>query len=404
VALYSHDAMGLGHMRRNLLIAQTLACEPVNANVLVISGACEAAAFPRPPGVDCLTLPALRKEADGSYHPRNLEIGTKELLEVRARTIVAALDAFQPDLLVVDKLPRGLGGELEQSLERLRLQGKTRCVLGLRDILDDPLAVRHEWQRQENFAAIRSYYEAVWVYGDPRVYDAARAYRFPGDVTAITRYTGYLDQRPRLRYSEVEEAEHLSRLALPPGKLVLCLVGGGQDGERLAQAFALAEMPAQSCGVIVTGPFMPAEAMSRLRLIAAARGDMKVLEFIAEPTLLLRHADAVVAMGGYNTVCEVLSYKVRALIVPRVKPRREQWIRAQRLRKMGALDLLHPDKVGPRLLSEWLAMSPVARPAVREAIDLNGLGQLPKLLDDVMDGRVLSTDGRDTRGTSYVAG
>src|SRR5262245_48905567 len=32
IALYSHDTMGLGHMRRNLLIAQTLACSSLPAD------------------------------------------------------------------------------------------------------------------------------------------------------------------------------------------------------------------------------------------------------------------------------------------------------------------------------------------------------------------------------------
>ena len=49
--------------------------------------------------------------------------------------IRAALDAFKPDIFIVDKLPRGVCRELDPALELLRRTG-TRCVLGLRDILD----------------------------------------------------------------------------------------------------------------------------------------------------------------------------------------------------------------------------------------------------------------------------
>ncbi|MGK7958735.1 MAG: glycosyltransferase, partial [Crocosphaera sp.] len=38
IAFYSHDTMGLGHKRRNLLIAQSLAHSPLNTDILVISG------------------------------------------------------------------------------------------------------------------------------------------------------------------------------------------------------------------------------------------------------------------------------------------------------------------------------------------------------------------------------
>src|SRR5215207_2724394 len=176
LALYSHDTMGIGHTCRNLLIARTLVAPPVSATVLLIAGAREAGAFPLPPGVDCLTLPALHKSAGGAYAPRALQVGLADLVAVRARTIEAALQAFAPDVLVVDKEPRGAVRELEPALRTLRAGGRTRCVLGLRDVLDDPATVRREWAAAANEDAIEAFYDAVWVYGDPAVYDLAREY------------------------------------------------------------------------------------------------------------------------------------------------------------------------------------------------------------------------------------
>jgi len=60
VALYSHDTMGLGHLRRNLLIARTLADSPWPMSILMIAGAREASAFALPPGVDGSDPTALR--------------------------------------------------------------------------------------------------------------------------------------------------------------------------------------------------------------------------------------------------------------------------------------------------------------------------------------------------------
>src|SRR2546428_4211044 len=119
VVLYSHDTMGLGHMRRNLLIAQTLAGGDLGATVLLVCGAVQAGALILPAGVDCLTLPALRKEPSGEYDARRLEVSLAELIELRARTIRAAVDAFRPDLLVADNVPRGALGELEPTLRDL---------------------------------------------------------------------------------------------------------------------------------------------------------------------------------------------------------------------------------------------------------------------------------------------
>jgi predicted glycosyltransferase len=375
VALYSHDTMGIGHMRRNLLIAQALAGSSLSPSILLIAGAREAGAFPLPPGVDCLTVPSLAKEGDGRYYPRDLDLSLQTLIELRAGTIRAALGAFDPHVLVVDKVPRGALGELDGALAALRARG-TRCVLGLREVLDEPDVVRREWAEAGNDNAVRAYYDAVWVYADPAVYDPVREYGFAADVAAKVRYTGYFDQRTRLRFAPGPGGD----VDLPPGRLVMCMVGGGQDGAPLAEAFAGAELPPDACAVLVTGPFMPPEVQDRLRRRADGNHRLRVVEFLLEPERLLSRADRVVAMGGYNTVGEVLSFEKHALIVPRVRPRREQFIRAERLRELGLVHVLHPDAATPAALSAWLARDLGPPPDVHGRIDFGGLARLPRLL------------------------
>jgi predicted glycosyltransferase len=393
IALYSNDAMGLGHVRRNLLLAQTLSGPPLHAIVLMVAGAHQASSFVMPPGVDCLTLPALRRANDGQHQARRLGISLSELIVLRATAIRASLDAFDPDVLIVGNVPRGAVGELDPTLEHLRARGRTRCVLGLRDVLEDPETVRAEWTAFGNEQAICDYYDAVWVYGDPAVYDLVREYSFPPEVAAKVRYLGYLDQCARLKFAPAEASgggrrsgDPLAGLDLPPGDLILCVVGGGQDGEGLADAFAQAELPPNTNGVILTGPFMPPDAQQRLRSRVGLDPRRRVLEFVPEPTLLLARADRVIAMGGYNTVLELLSFEKRALVVPRVGPRPEQWIRAERLRDLGLLDVLHPDEVRPEALTEWLSREMGPRPRVRDRIDLNGLERLAGLLEELLLG------------------
>jgi predicted glycosyltransferase len=371
-------------MRRNLLIAQTIAGAPLHAATLLIIEAQQAVSFAIPPGVDTLTLPALRKALDGQVAPRSLEISLQKLIAMRARAILGALEAFEPDVLIVDHLPRGAVMELDPTLEFLRRGGHTRCVLGLRDVLEAPETVQREWKNAANEDAIRDYYDAVWVYSDPKVCDHAREYHFSPEVAQKLRYTGYLDQRKRADSANSQGDELIAPLGLPRGRLALCLVGGGQDGARLAEAFAEADLPPGVAGVIATGPFMPPEVLRRLRYAAARNPQLRVLDFVAEPTLLLSRAERVIAMGGYNTVCEVLSFAKHALIVPRATPRREQLIRAERLRDLGLLDVLPADDISPGALTSWLARDLWAPPRVRARIDLGGLARLPHLLEDVL--------------------
>ena len=384
IALYSPGMVGLGHMRRNLLVAQTLARPPVEATILMVAEARQASAFAMPAGMDCLTLPAMRKEMDGRCRPRYLEIPVGELMALRAQVIRAALAEFAPDVLIVEHLPRGAAGELEPALEWLRACGRPRCILGLRDVLEDPATVCREWEQAGNRDAIRDYYDAVWVYGDPAVYDLVAEYRLPFDVASKVRFTGYLDQRRRLDVADTGGADPLTPLALPAGRLVLCLVGGGQDGDRLAEAFVRADLPPGANGVILTGPFMSSDAHRVLRRHAARHPRLRVLDFVAEPALLLSRADRVVAMGGYNTIGDVLSFEKQALIVPRSRPRPEQAIRAGRLRDLGLIDVLDPDEISPDALTEWLARDLGPPPRARDRIDLDGLARLSALLAEVI--------------------
>ncbi|MCU0492896.1 MAG: hypothetical protein MUD01_14995 [Chloroflexaceae bacterium] len=378
VALYSHDTMGLGHTRRNQLIAQTLVASGLPVDVLLLRGMNEGN-VPLPAGVDCLTLPALRKDADGRYGARSLSLNLADIIELRGQTIHAALAAYTPDVLIVDNVPRGAQHELDRALVHLRAAGRTRCILGLRDVLDDPASVRREWQQAANEATIANYYDAVWVYGDRKVYDPVRAYGFGPALAAKMRFTGYLDQRARLRHAPPTDA---ALPGLPEQPFALCMVGGGQDGMQLAEAFAQADL-AGLAGVIVTGPFMPAAARARLHSLAAERDDLHILSYAAEPTLLLCRAERVVAMGGYNSVAEILSFEKRALIVPRDHPRSEQLIRAERLQSLNLLSMLRPDDLTPAALSAWLARD-LPAPHVHRQLDMDGLARLPLLLAETL--------------------
>lgn len=384
VALYSHDTMGLGHMRRNLLLAQALQRSGLRAVVLMIAGAREASFLTTTAGVDCVALPSLWKDGAGRYHPRHLAVSLEELLALRARTAGAALEAFAPDVLIVDNVPRGALRELDPVLESLRARGRTRLVLGLRDVLDEPATLQGEWARAENQDAVRTYYDAVWVYGDPAVYDPVREYAFAPDVAAKVRYTGYLDQRARLKFGRRGAKDPVAALGWSGGRVALCLVGGGQDGAHLAEAFVEADLPPDTNGLLVTGPYMSAGVRGRLVRRVASNPRRRVVSFVHELTRLVRRADRVVTMGGYNTVYEVLSFDKPALIVPRVSPRQEQLIRAERLRALGLVDVLHPEALSPAALSTWLARGRAPGRPARERIDFNGLSRVPQLLEQLL--------------------
>lgn len=383
VALYSHDTMGIGHVRRNLLVALALDRCPVPPTMLLITGSREAGWFKMPLQADVLSVPGVSKESNGVYCSRHLTVPFDELIELRARAIAGALAAFAPHLLIVDKVPLGASGELEGAIRTIRSQCGTRCVLGLRDILDENNQARRDWKEFQYERAINELYDAVWIYGDRDVYDAVAQYEMSSQVASRVQYTGYLDARPWLDSArrDRQRRENAPRRNQP--RLALCLLGGGQDGARLAEDFASVTLPSDMRGLVVAGPYMPPQALRRVRQRVAENPSMSLVDFVVEPTELLCDADRVVCMGGYNTLCEVLSLEKQALVVPRVYPRQEQLVRAQRLHELGLVDLMMPDDVTPRAIEKWIALPATCRVSARTCVDFRGLARIPRLFADL---------------------
>jgi len=375
IALYSHDAVGLGHVRRNLAIASALA--PLGADILLLTGTPSASVLPRPAGCEVLGLPALAKDPGGRYRARHLELAADDLLRLRGRVAEAALLEFDPDLLIIDKHPRGVGYELDGVLERLRSRGGTRVVLGLRDILDEPHRTLSEWREDDSSAALAAWYDEVWVYGDPQVHDVESQLTVDGPLPVPVHHTGYLTSPVR-----ANRAPH------PDGPFVVGTVGGGCDGVALAAAVAAAELPAGHRAVVVTGPDMPQADHTLVEIVAAGRPEIEVHRMVPGLDALLDQASAVVTMGGYNAVCESMARGLPTLVVPRVVPRREQQVRAQALARLGAVDVLEPQQATAQAVGDWLrgAVHRVhARPA---GIDLRGLDRVQQNARRLLAGAV----------------
>ena len=155
VLTYSHDGYGLGHLRRNLRLIAGLLSRRRNVCVLAVTGCKVAHEFDYPPGVDYLRLPAVTKLSDSRYVADGLAISSDHVVSLRSSIITAAADRFEPDVVLVDRHPLGLNGELADALRVIRARHPaTRVVLGLRDVIDVPAAVRAEWSTKGHTATV----------------------------------------------------------------------------------------------------------------------------------------------------------------------------------------------------------------------------------------------------------
>ncbi|MEZ6037853.1 MAG: hypothetical protein R3F29_10260 [Planctomycetota bacterium] len=167
VLTYSHDSFGLGHLRRSVTLATAMVARGPHVQALCLTGSPVPDLFELPERCDLVKLPSIGKDADGAYVARRLPISAQAITALRSDLITATVRSFRPDLLLVDHTASGPGDELLPVLRRLRHENlQTRVVLGLRDVLDAPLAAREELRRTGLFETVRSFYDHVLVYGD----------------------------------------------------------------------------------------------------------------------------------------------------------------------------------------------------------------------------------------------
>ena len=368
ILLYSHDTFGLGNIHRTLLVAEALTGALPAAAVLIVTGSPVIHALRIPDGMDYVKLPCLDRLAAERCQPRFLSSWSDDVKRMRRDILRKAALGFDPDLVIVDKRATGVDGELLGTLAALRrLRRPPRIVLGLRDILDEPARTRRVLAKSHAFATIERYYDEVWVYGTPVVFDPVREYGFPEAVARKTVFCGYLRTGTEGRPSD----------GGPPR--VLVTTGGSGDGSDVVEAYleGLLGLPRRFAlrTTIVFGPQMPPANRTQLRTRYGAMADVTFVDF--EPNLTARYAesDVVVSMAGYNTVCELLSCGVRAVLVPRGQPVREQLLRARLLAARGLFDMVEPDALVPDLLLATVRAA-LARPVPAAVIDLEGLSRV----------------------------
>lgn len=357
ILFYSHNGVGIGHVYRQLTLAAAVREREPAAAVLVVTGSHAAGVLPWPEGVEHLKLPSIRMvDRYETWVPRNLPLSIAKVTKLRAGLIREAVRRYAPDLVVADFLPAGPYGELLPALEMLENRGG-RAVAGFRDIIDEGSFVRGLWERNGTYDALGRYYSTVCVYGTSDVVDFADEYALEH---ADLRYAGYLAPRA----SEGDDG----------GKepFLLATTGGGVDGHELLHRFVNAVASRRGRRLIVCGPLLPNREYKALRSAAHAVG-VEVKRSVSNLEGLVRQADVVVTMAGYNTCCTLLAAHARAVLVPRAGPSHEQRLRAEWLERWGVGEVVHPE-LAPEQLAAAIERALAAGRAETPPVPLAGTG------------------------------
>lgn len=351
VMMYMHDTLGLGRLRRSLKISRALKSSYPDLSILLVTGSPMAAGFQVPDGIRIVKLPSLRKTGDAEYEPQTSGETKDEILTSRSRLLNETARDFSPHIFLADHSHLSMNDEIIPCLKSLG-ENENQCIriLGIRGIIDDPAKVVSRWKDFNIYGILKDQYDLILMYTTPVVFDPVSSYEFPDEVSEKARYCGYIIDQTDV----TDKTTRVKRDSRDGRKMVTVTIGGGEYwGEiiignflKVLRRFA-PEISFDS--IILTGPFIPDDQWHTFQ--EESKGlPAEIIRFTSDVRPLFKRSDLVISTAGYNTVTDLLGFASKAIVIPRIKYRVEQLMRAKRFDELGLVKFMHPDDITPETL------------------------------------------------------
>lgn len=365
--IYAHDGRGLGHASRGVAIGLAVRRLFPALRVLFVSGCRHTAALIGPAPLDWIKLPSYQKiVVDGSARGRvgHTNLRNSYLVKSRTRLISAIIAEYRPRCVLVDHEAAGKRNELVSAME---LGTNTCWVLGLRAVIGK---VADVWS--ETAATVfRKHYRALLWYGDAAVLGPASLQAIKAHYRIDPCPTGYI--------SRLKEMSHW----LPPRT---------KTEPPLAGTAAVSWHSETSDRVL-------RNLRQALKRIGGRYGRWQIfadfghtlfsdLPFCRVENLSERYLSALVnsrialVYGGYNSLADLLSVRIPAVVLLRDIDDREQEDHVEILAacSSGTLAVLPEKAATSERLQAALERQLCAAPAKKCPADITGAETAARIL------------------------
>jgi predicted glycosyltransferase len=315
VLFYVQHLLGIGHLARASRIARALADRQFE--VTLVTGGVPVPGFPGP-GIATVQLPAI-KSSDEAFASL-IDAEGNEISETfkahRREKLLSILQHTRPAVLIIEAFPFGrrqMRFELVPLLEAAHaMKPRPLIATSIRDILQEQ---RKQGRAQETVETIQRLFDLVLVHADPAFIRLEDTFPLSPAIMDRIEYTGLVagpEPQPGEKFSVIVSA------------------GGGAAGRALIEA-ALQAARQTDFGkwCILTGPNFTSETLT-------PPAHVSLFSFRPDFPSLLAAAELSISQAGYNTVCDLLRARCRAILIPfAAHGETEQTRRAQALAGRG---------------------------------------------------------------------
>ncbi len=390
VMFYCQHILGMGHLVRSTAIVTALAND---FEVLFVLGGVTPQGFSTPKGVTVIQLPTITSDSNFSQLQTCDDAEDLERIkQIRREILLCAFEAHRPDILITELFPFGrkqFSFELLPLLDFARRQtssGGTMIVCSLRDIL---VTRKDQPEYEDRVCQIANrYYDLILVHGDPNLQHLGETFLRSSDLVCPVRYTGYVVQQQPVQLVTTVPAPQPNA-----ARTIVVSNGGGQplSGHLFLENCLHAAQQLQSVLPLqfhfFAGPFMEEQAFQRLQRLASDIHSVTFTRYTPNLAACLKQADLSISMAGYNTMMDILSTGVRALVSPFTGGGdQEQTVRAQKMAEKGVLNILTPEDLDPPKLATAI-LAALNREPVRIAFNDQGASNSNRILCEYLASR-----------------
>lgn len=376
---YCQHILGMGHLIRSMEIVRSLTD---TFEVCFINGGEVVKGFQVPPSVQVINLPAIKTDAEfETLQPVDSALSIEEVERLRKQQLLATLEDFQPDVLMVELFPFGrrrFSFELIPLIEAAKAQN-AKIVSSLRDIVvTKSNQARHE---AKVIRLLNQYFDLLLIHGDPSLHTIEESFSRINDVACDVHYTGYVVQTPTSSRPTLVDRINLAK----PAPMVLTSVGGGRFGHELLNTVVAAagiledEVPHRI--QLFTGPFFPEDKLWDLKAAARDNRNLTIQRYTPNLLAYMQKAELSISMSGYNTTMNILSTGVNAMMLPFTgNGDQEQTMRVARLAELGRVRQIQPEDLSPKRFANAVIEQLEYAPKQFE-IDLDGASNTAKFVE-----------------------
>jgi predicted glycosyltransferase len=332
--MYWHNGRSLGHTAETAKVAHALTSGAPSLQLAGLTGAYRGLDL-LPAELDVVKLPAFSnydKTAGWALAGRQGFEG-EALFRARSELCSVFLRHFAPDLLIVNHLPRGAEGELEDALKEKRTGAR---ILSLRGVLFGREKTAREYFGPTMQKWIESHFDLIVVHTDRQIFDLEAAYDIPTSISKRLRYVGYLASPIDLSVTKARQQLNVA----PDERLVVASMGGGQGALEIWRSVISALCSNKDLfdsALIVTGPYFESDQRELLNAITAQFKWLSVASYEPMLPLWMKAADLFIGAGGANMLGEIVANRCNSVVIPRQVREPEQQIHTGLLEARGVI-------------------------------------------------------------------